>query len=1093
MPRFLVFYFTVSLFSAPNVYSSDYQSVASISDGVFESPSEFVFSSNQEYMYVASANGIVVVELDESGNPTSNTSTFSDFGDGESAAGFGEGLVLSPSGEFLYWAGQINNSGQYFHGLVAFSVDTDTGLLTHYQTLGFDASSGVNTGSSETIMVSPDGKFLYSHNPYGDPGYGLFLIYSLHAETGAMAFVDQYDLGDVGVNYEHNFDLSFDGEYLIYAYSDYSNNGAQIVVLDRNPIAGLLSEVSRTTWAEVSSLSDLTVKSSKSDGSIYVYSGGTLSVFTIDELGVMTWLYNESTPNYDAVAAMSLDVNNSNDQIVVMARDSNDKQLIDNFRLSANSNQFEFSERIENLNILSFRIRFNESQDNIVWLGHSNDRVYYVDRNNVNLGSIVEYPFGDFGLENFSPLYVNDNSLLGSGVVGTVINTIDLMSNAGEIEVQSSMLSESYRLYNNFVAVNSELAIGLLVHPFPRTTTVEFYQKNPLDGSFSISDEFILGDGSNSYDVFKAESDPSGSYLISFERSSNTSGVFGLVVYQIDSTNHNLGVIDAVLWSDVDANSSFPSFWFTGAVKLVFYEQSNAFSMGNKLFRFNGSEITFLGDMSSPADTDLFVADDGVTAFSVESDGTTSTINSYSIDLSATEANTFLTEAGTLNGVNGSITPLFASNGQMAYVTDSSQGQLAIGEIKYNANLDLFAPVIANVIPLNTITPDGVAVKAYQADDNANVFWLLLQGGQYETIKLSRTFPPTQLFSFNYTFDASERGTQGHVMSGVFEGILQEDNDTIVIESFVAGSLAGFDYLTSGSVGMRAADPSAKPQMSLSGDTVDFWICPQGFSAVGDNGNGDCSFGSEGGFLISPYVNTNTGDCIAESSPGICELWAWAGIPELGDDYRDGDIPYNKANWSAVLLGDAIDSDGDSIFDLLDFDDDNDNIDDVDDAFPLIAIGNLLDSDNDGAPNECDSDCLALGMTADNDDDNDGIADVDDPFPLNSNSVPPPPVISSLNAEDGALMVRFSPNGDGGSSILDYTVTCGDTSVTSTQSPIRIEELENDVSYSCTVKARNILGSSLASDIVIGTPEGIIRSGLNIPLLKVIIDAQSAT
>ncbi|MBU3004321.1 carboxypeptidase regulatory-like domain-containing protein [Paraglaciecola arctica] len=173
-------------------------------------------------------------------------------------------------------------------------------------------------------------------------------------------------------------------------------------------------------------------------------------------------------------------------------------------------------------------------------------------------------------------------------------------------------------------------------------------------------------------------------------------------------------------------------------------------------------------------------------------------------------------------------------------------------------------------------------------------------------------------------------------------------------------------------------------------------------------------------------------------------------------------------------------------------DSDGDGIIDADDAFPLISIGNYVDTDNDGAPNECDSNCLALGMTADADDDNDGIADIDDPFPLNPNTVPSSPVITSIETEDGALLVGFSASGDGGSSIIDYTVSCGANSVTSAQSPIRISKLENDVTYACSVTARNALGNSFASIIVSATPEGIIRSGLNIPLLKAILDAQQA-
>ena len=38
-----------------------------------------------------------------------------------------------------------------------------------------------------------------------------------------------------------------------------------------------------------------------------------------------------------------------------------------------------------------------------------------------------------------------------------------------------------------------------------------------------------------------------------------------------------------------------------------------------------------------------------------------------------------------------------------------------------------------------------------------------------------------------------------------------------------------------------------------------------------------------------------------------------------------------------------------------------------------------LDSDNDGAPDTCDFECRAAGLSADTDDDGDGILDVDDP------------------------------------------------------------------------------------------------------------------
>ncbi|MDC1480486.1 M4 family metallopeptidase, partial [Pseudomonadales bacterium] len=78
------------------------------------------------------------------------------------------------------------------------------------------------------------------------------------------------------------------------------------------------------------------------------------------------------------------------------------------------------------------------------------------------------------------------------------------------------------------------------------------------------------------------------------------------------------------------------------------------------------------------------------------------------------------------------------------------------------------------------------------------------------------------------------------------------------------------------------------------------------------------------------------------------------------------------------------DTDQDGIFDSLDSDDDNDGVLDTADAFPLISLGTLADTDGDGRPNDCDSACEALGMVADPDDDNDGVNDEDDAYPLDA-------------------------------------------------------------------------------------------------------------
>ena len=109
----------------------------------------------------------------------------------------------------------------------------------------------------------------------------------------------------------------------------------------------------------------------------------------------------------------------------------------------------------------------------------------------------------------------------------------------------------------------------------------------------------------------------------------------------------------------------------------------------------------------------------------------------------------------------------------------------------------------------------------------------------------------------------------------------------------------------------------------------------------------------------------------------------------------------------------------------------------------------------------------------------------------NEITVPQPPVITSVEIEDGALLVRFSPDGDGGSEIISYTLSCDESSVTKVQSPIRVSNLENDFIYICSVTASNLLGNSSASESVSAAPQESIRSGLNIILLKAAMDAKS--
>jgi hypothetical protein len=159
------------------------------------------------------------------------------------------------------------------------------------------------------------------------------------------------------------------------------------------------------------------------------------------------------------------------------------------------------------------------------------------------------------------------------------------------------------------------------------------------------------------------------------------------------------------------------------------------------------------------------------------------------------------------------------------------------------------------------------------------------------SLSVSMAAANAELISFSYIFDANSRGDSGLQLSGVVDGDIQGDGDTININSFISASLGSSIYNFGASTGMRAAIWGDTPTMSFSGATLDFWVCPAGFTSDGANAPtgtlADCPFGEGGGGFLLGDMSWTAGT----------DLDAWAGHPDFGAHYRVGDVPLNVSNW----------------------------------------------------------------------------------------------------------------------------------------------------------------------------------------------------
>ncbi|HEX7025618.1 MAG TPA: PQQ-binding-like beta-propeller repeat protein [Gammaproteobacteria bacterium] len=152
--------------------------------------------------------------------------------------------------------------------------------------------------------------------------------------------------------------------------------------------------------------------------------------------------------------------------------------------------------------------------------------------------------------------------------------------------------------------------------------------------------------------------------------------------------------------------------------------------------------------------------------------------------------------------------------------------------------------------------------------------------------------------------------------------------------------------------------------------------------SIGNNADtdddGDGVADSNDGFPLIPLSGRTDTD--NDGIPNDCDQ-ACLDMGMAADSDDDNDGVSDPEDAFPLNSNESVDTDGDSVGNNADTDDDNDGVADQNDAFPLIPLAGLTDTDDDGAPDDCDQACLDTGLSADTDDDNDGVDDGNDAFP----------------------------------------------------------------------------------------------------------------
>jgi|HubBroStandDraft_5_1064220.scaffolds.fasta_scaffold98117_2 6-phosphogluconolactonase len=216
--------------------------------------------------------------------------------------GFG-GFAIDPGGKFLYAASQ---SG---YGVVGFTIDATMGSLTSIP--GGPFSSPGAGGPPLELAIDPTGKFLYASASFDDaflpPGYNIW-GFTIDPQTGALTSMPGSPFLTQGNSQPDGIRIDASGKFLYVALS----NAGSVAAFTIDSTTGALTSVPGSPFATASTEATQTYEIALTPSGKFLYAfnlnGSTMAAFTIDSTsGALTTVADSPFPVTEAEGGIIVD------------------------------------------------------------------------------------------------------------------------------------------------------------------------------------------------------------------------------------------------------------------------------------------------------------------------------------------------------------------------------------------------------------------------------------------------------------------------------------------------------------------------------------------------------------------------------------------------------------------------------------------------------------------------------------------------------------------------------------------------------------------------------------------------------------------